>query len=238
MARVQKNHVLFWIFVGGWLGPVLCAMPSPKSISNDRLHPLARFLLPSLAALLLLAFAPRLQAATVILDAGHGGHDPGGIPGQRYVEKHAALRVTKLVQSRLKAAGHRVIMTRSADEFVELSKRVAISNKSPASAVFVSIHFNSSPNRDAHGIETYYHSQQSLPLARAIHQRVLRTTSEEDRNVRQARFYVLRNNRRIAALAELGFLTNEREGARVARSKEYCARLATAVADGILSVLR
>jgi N-acetylmuramoyl-L-alanine amidase len=181
---------------------------------------------------------PDAHAATVVLDAGHGGHDPGGVPGQRYIEKHAALRISKLVQARLKAAGHRVVMTRTSDTFVELSRRVAISNKSPANSVFVSIHFNSAPNRDAHGIETYYYDERSLPLAQAIHQRVLRASGEEDRNVRKARFYVLRNNRRIAALAELGFLTNEQEGGRVARSSEYGQRLAAAVADGILSVLR
>lgn len=190
------------------------------------------------ACLLLFAVAPSADAATVVLDAGHGGHDPGGIPGQRYLEKHAALRVAKLVQLRLRAAGHRVLMTRSTDVFVELSKRVAISNKSPANSVFVSIHFNSAPNRDAHGIETYYYDGRSLPLAQAIHSRVLRATGEEDRHVRQARFYVLRNNRRIAALAELGFLTNAQEGGRIARSNEYCLRLAAAVAEGILSVLR
>jgi N-acetylmuramoyl-L-alanine amidase len=186
----------------------------------------------------LLAAGGSLSAATVILDAGHGGHDPGGVPGQRYIEKHAALRIAKLVQARLKASGHRVLMTRTSDVFVELSQRVALSNRSPSNSVFVSIHFNSAPNRDAHGIETYYCDERSLPLAQAIHQRVLRATGEEDRNIRRARFYVLRNNRRTAALAELGFLTNAEEGGRIARSPEYCNRLATAVADGILSVLR
>jgi N-acetylmuramoyl-L-alanine amidase len=190
------------------------------------------------AWLLLVATAPGAKAATVVLDAGHGGHDLGGVPGQRYIEKHAALRIAKLVQARLKAAGHRVVMTRTTDVFVELSKRVAISNQSPANAVFVSIHFNSAPNRDAHGIETYYYSERSLPLAQAIHQRVLRASGEEDRYVRKARFYVLRNNRRTAVLTELGFLTNPLEGERVARSSDYSLRLAKAVSDGILSVVR
>jgi len=190
-----------------------------------------------LAGTLLWNSAIFAEAATVVLDAGHGGHDPGGVPGQRYIEKHAALRVAKLVQARLKAAGHRVVMTRTSDVFVELSKRVALANKSPANSVFVSIHFNSAPNRDAHGIETYYYDERSLSLAQAIHQRVLRASGEEDRNIRKARFYVLRNNRRTAVLAELGFLTNEQEGGRVARSSDYVQRLAAAVADGILSVL-
>jgi N-acetylmuramoyl-L-alanine amidase len=213
-------------------------MPFPKSPFQGWFKLVTRALLGRLSGALLCLLAAEAQGATVVLDAGHGGHDPGGIPGQRYVEKHATLRVTKLVQARLKAAGHRVLMTRTSDVFVELSKRVAFSNGSPANAVFVSIHFNSSPNKEAHGIETYYYNKRSLPLAQAIHRQVLRASGEEDRDVRHARFYVLRNNRRTAALAELGFLTNATEGARVAGSKDYCNRLAAAVADGILSVLR
>jgi N-acetylmuramoyl-L-alanine amidase len=204
---------------------------------SARFSRLLRIFAVLLAGTLLWNSAIFAGAATVVLDAGHGGHDPGGVPGQRYIEKHAALRVAKLVQARLKAAGHRVVMTRTSDVFVELSKRVALANKSPANSVFVSIHFNSAPNRDAHGIETYYYDERSLSLAQAIHQRVLRASGEEDRNVRKARFYVLRKNRRTAVLAELGFLTNEQEGGRVARSSDYVQRLAAAVADGILSVL-
>ena len=179
-----------------------------------------------------------VQAATVVLDAGHGGHDPGGIPGQRYSEKEAALRIAQLVQKRLKVRGHRVLMTRSSDEFVELSRRVAIANSAPANTLFVSIHLNSAPNRDAHGIETYHFDERSRRLAEAIHARVLKVTGEEDRFVRRARFYVLRYNRRPAVLAELGFLTNPAEGARIARSGAYREKLAGAVADGILSVAR
>jgi N-acetylmuramoyl-L-alanine amidase len=178
------------------------------------------------------------QAATVILDPGHGGHDPGGIPGQRYVEKRAALDIALRVRSLLKAAGHKVIMTRSSDEFVELSQRVALANRASSRAVFVSIHFNSAPNSEAHGIETYHYDARGKLLAEAIHGRVVAASGEEDRGVRRARFYVLRNNRRMAALVELGFLTNAVEGARVARSRAYCQKLASAVAAGVLSVVR
>lgn len=178
------------------------------------------------------------QAATIVLDPGHGGHDAGGIPGQRYVEKHAALDVALRVRAQLQAAGHHVVMTRSSDVFVGLAERVALANRASSKAVFVSIHFNSAPNADAHGIETYYSDARGARLASAIHQRVVAATGEENRGVRKARFYVLRYNRRTAALAELGFLTNSKEGARVARSSEYRQKLATAVAKGVLSVVR
>ena len=193
------------------------------------------------ASLLLLAgFGSCLSAgaATIVLDPGHGGHDPGGIPGQRVVEKRAALDVALRVRARLQAAGQKVIMTRSSDVFVELSQRVAAANRAPSKAVFVSIHFNSAPNSGAHGIETYHFDRRSARLAAAIHQRVVAATGEEDRGVRKARFYVLRYNRRVAVLAELGFLTNAQEGGRVARSSEYRQKLANAVASGVLSVVR
>lgn len=142
------------------------------------------------------------------------------------------------VRARLQAAGHTVVMTRSSDVFVELSRRVAISNRASSNAVFVSIHFNSSPNTDAHGIETYHYDSRGGVLAEAIHRRVLAASGEEDRGVRRARFYVLRYNRRPACLVELGFLTNAQEGARVGRSSAYRQQLANGVAAGIASVVR
>lgn len=198
-----------------------------------------RFLQGFFSAVLgVLFFVGSSQAATIVLDPGHGGEDAGGVPGQRYVEKRAALDVALRVGALLKAAGHQVILTRSSDVFVELSERVAIANRTSAKAVFVSIHFNSAPNVDAHGIETYYYNARGARLATAIHQKVVAATGEEDRGVRRARFYVLRHNRRTAALAELGFLTNPKEGARVERSKAYRQKLANAVAGAVLSVVR
>jgi len=190
------------------------------------------------ALLTALGLSLPLGAATIVLDPGHGGHDPGGIPGQRFVEKHAALDVALRVRARLQAAGQKVVMTRSSDVFVELSKRVATSSRAPSKTLFVSIHFNSAPNRAAHGIETYHFDARSARLAQAIHRRVVAATGEEDRGVRRARFYVLRANRRTAGLTELGFLTNPQEGGRVARSSEYRQKLANAVASGVLSMAR
>lgn len=174
-----------------------------------------------------------VYGGTVVIDAGHGGHDPGGIAGQRYPEKVAALDVALRVKARLLAAGHRVILTRSSDTFIELSRRVDFSNRSPRQAVFVSIHFNAAPNSDARGIETYYYSKQSEPIARSVHHRVVAASRSEDRGIRKARFYVLRYNRRPAILVELGFLTNPREGAQIFKSASHRQALANAVADGI-----
>ena len=79
---------------------------------------------------------------TVVIDAGHGGHDRGGIPGQRVAEKDMTLDVARRLRSVLSASGYRVVMTRSSDVFVPLGTRVAIAN-SYRNAIFVSVHFNS-----------------------------------------------------------------------------------------------
>lgn len=170
----------------------------------------------------------------IVIDAGHGGHDRGGMPGQRIPEKGYALDVAKRLDSIMRGAGYRTVMTRSSDVFVGLGTRVAMSNNLRG-AVFVSIHFNGARNYDAHGIETYYYGgRSSAALAAAIHRKVLAATGEEDRRVRSRGFFVLRRNRNTAVLCELGFLTN-RDEARKIGSSSYRQKLAEAVAAGIRS---
>ena len=90
-----------------------------------------------------------------MIDAGHGGYDRGGIPGQRVAEKEMTLDVAQRLKKMLTAAGYRVVMTRDSDVFVPLGTRVAIANSYP-NAIFVSVHFNSAKRSGAGGIETYF----------------------------------------------------------------------------------
>src|SRR5438477_13083926 len=91
------------------------------------------------------------DSLTVVIDAGHGGHDRGGIPGQRVAEKDMTLDVALRLRNILSANGYNVVMTRSTDVFVPLGGRVAIAN-SYRNAVFVCIHFNATPRSGASGI--------------------------------------------------------------------------------------
>ena len=80
--------------------------------------------------LCLCASAPPLEAqltrfTTVVIDAGHGGYDRGGIPGQRIPEKVMTLDVSQRLKPLLEKAGYRVIMTRDSDVFVPLPTRIA-----------------------------------------------------------------------------------------------------------------
>src|SRR5881275_452033 len=168
---------------------------------------------------------------TVVIDAGHGGHDRGGIPGQRIAEKDMTLDVAQRLKSVLSASGYRVVMTRDSDVFVPLPTRVAIAN-SYRNAIFVCVHFNSTQRRGAAGIETYFYSRDSLPLASAVHYYVAGGAPSSNRGVRRRGYYVLRKTNVPAVLVECGFLTNPTE-ASYAQTASYRQKLADEIAAGV-----
>ena len=109
-----------------------------------------------------------LGARRIVIDAGHGGHDPGTIGRAGLQEKDlvldVALRLERMIRSEL---GAEVIMTRSTDVFVELVERTAIANTKGAD-LFLSIHANASRNPRARGIETYFLNFAQDPHAEAV----------------------------------------------------------------------
>jgi N-acetylmuramoyl-L-alanine amidase len=92
----------------------------------------------------------------IVVDAGHGGHDPGAVGGRGTQEKDVVLDIALRLARRLRdELGLDVVLTRSKDVFLELQERTAIANQVGAD-LFVSVHANASLNRSASGIETYY----------------------------------------------------------------------------------
>lgn len=185
--------------------------------------------------LALLGLTNPLEAAkfsTVVIDAGHGGFDRGGIPGQRVSEKAMALDVAQRLAKKLRSAGYRVVMTRDSDVFLPLGERVRIAN-SYRDAIFVCVHFNSATRAGANGIETYYYSSQSAALAANIHRQVVAGTSTDNRGIRRRGYYVLRRAANPAVLVECGFLTNPSES-KLALQSSYRDRLARQIANGVM----
>ena len=170
-------------------------------------------------------------STVVVIDPGHGGFDRGGIPGQRVAEKTMNLDVALRLRQVLEATGYRVVMTRDTDVFVPLGTRVAIAN-SYRNAIFVCIHFNATSRSGASGIETYFYSSQSLPLASAIHYYVAGGAPSANRGVRRRGYFVLRRTNVPSVLVECGFLTNPTE-AQYAQNANYRQKLAEEIARGI-----
>jgi N-acetylmuramoyl-L-alanine amidase len=175
------------------------------------------------------------RPSVVVIDPGHGGHDRGGIPGQRLAEKVFTLDTAKRLARILRNdTAMKVVLTRDDDTFVSLEERTNIANQYAGhNALFVSIHFNAGRREGAYGIETYYNNQRGYRLAALVHPRVIQAMASIDRGVWHGSYRVLRKNRLPAILVECGFLTNPAEAARITGSHTR-GSLARAIADGIL----
>ncbi|TVP65448.1 MAG: N-acetylmuramoyl-L-alanine amidase [Nodularia sp. (in: Bacteria)] len=180
--------------------------------------------------------APQTRAV-VMIDPGHGGRDPGavGIGGLR--ESDVVLPISKRVAAILEQNGVQAVLTRDSDYFVSLQGRVNLAERANAD-LFVSIHANaiSMSRPDVNGLETYYF-QSGQSLARSIHSSILQNVTIRDRNVRQARFYVLRRSSMPSVLVEVGFVTGAEDAARL-RTTAYQNQMADAIARGILQHLQ
>ncbi|MEE6131856.1 SH3 domain-containing protein [Priestia sp. GS2] len=170
-----------------------------------------------------------LEKKLIVIDPGHGGHDPGAV-GQDELEKNLALRTAKLVAAQVESAGGTVLFTRSDDTFISLDGRTQISNASEADA-FVSIHYNAGSS-SATGIETYYYSARDQELAKYIQESMVQHTNMRDRGAHQANFYVLKHNNKRSVLVELGFVSNPTEEDRIA-TEQYQQQVSRGIAEGI-----
>lgn len=172
----------------------------------------------------------------IVLDAGHGGKDPGAV-GSGITEKQIVLEVAKRVETKLKAAGATVIMTRSGDTYPTLGDRVDLAKEKYAD-MFVSIHANSA-SPSANGAETFYDTSQNLngeeskKLASEIQKQIVALADMNDRGIKDNDFYVLRNNDMPSVLVELGFITNSGDLAKL-KSEKYYDLFAEAIYRGIV----
>jgi N-acetylmuramoyl-L-alanine amidase len=176
-----------------------------------------------------------VKGKLIVLDAGHGGSDPGA---QRsgVSEKDLTMQITNQLKKRLTQLGARVVMTRSDDTFVSLEDRVKITNENQPD-LFVSIHINAlESTASIYGIETYYQTEQSRALATAIHQQLVQGLGVPDRSVRKARFYVINHTPIPAILAEVGFISNQQERDNLG-SADYQVKIADSVSHGIVQYL-
>ena len=171
---------------------------------------------------------------TVVLDPGHGGHDPGAVGPTGLEEKMVALEIALGAERVLRARGVDVVLTRSDDRFIPLAERAAIANRLGAQC-FVSIHINSAPTPTAHGTETFAFRSGTPAerLARAIQDRLVAALRLRDRGVKFANFQVLRDTRMPAALSKSRSSTTPTRK-RCSAILIFVDSAATAIAQGII----
>ncbi|MEY5020019.1 MAG: hypothetical protein RLZ22_1107 [Verrucomicrobiota bacterium] len=168
---------------------------------------------------------------TVILDAGHGGKDPGAISKHTCEsEKDLTLDIAKRIKAEL--SGFKTILLRDHDHFIELDDRVTLANKR-GNAVLISIHFNSGPSQ-VRGPETYYWRVDSHGLATRL-QRAMASASPSEENNRglvRRRLRLTRNPEIPCVLIECGYLSHHAES-KLISSTAYRQKLASSIAKAI-----
>lgn len=192
----------------------------------------------------------------IMIDPGHGGNQPGTHSlTDNHFEKEYTLDWGRRLKKVLESRGWKVYLTRSGDQDITRSNRVALAEKAKAD-IFVSLHFNSSPHTEQSGIETYcttplgmsssltrgYEDDQNVfvanntfdslnfQFAMRLHESLVAATGAADRGVRRARFMtVLKDQKRPSVLIEGGYLSNAKE-ARLIANPAYRQKMAEAVA--------
>ncbi|RRJ66249.1 AMIN domain-containing protein [Paenibacillus oralis] len=170
----------------------------------------------------------------VVIDAGHGGTQPGATSITKRQEKDFTLAVALKVQALLEQETEfDFVMTRDSDVTLSLQDRVKIANDIGAD-VFVSIHGNSiDPPANPSGSETYYTREESIPLANVMHSHLVQATGLADRKVRYSSLHVTRETTMPAVLLEVGYLSNKND-----ESLMYTEELQQRVAEGIVAGIK
>jgi N-acetylmuramoyl-L-alanine amidase len=186
------------------------------------------------------------RAPIVVLDAGHGGTDPGA-SGASLKEKDVNLAVVLKAGQLLTAKGIRVVYTRTDDSTVGLIDRSDIANFYNAS-VFVSVHCNASTSPTPSGTETYCYYPDDNPqlymqkderynLALGLQQALVANLGLNDRGVKQSNLSVLRETTMPSALAELGFISTPSEEALM-QQQQFKDKAAQAIAAAIANYMK
>lgn len=186
----------------------------------------------------------------VVLDAGHGGDDPGKVGINGVEEKNVNLEITLLVKEYLEASDVKVVLTREEDKGLydagtnnkkaqDMKRRVEIF-ESAGAMLAVSIHQNSYPEEYVHGAQVFYYtgSEEGEKLAESIQACLIRLADPD--NTRQVKandsYYLLKKTGIPIVIAECGFLSNAEEAEKLCE-EDYQKKVAWAIHLGILQYI-
>lgn len=174
----------------------------------------------------------------IVIDAGHGGHDPGASHAAN-LEKNIALEASLQLKKKLENAGFKVYMTRERDNYVKLYDRAGIANQLNAD-LFISVHINAARSTTAQGIETLYapdSSRNNKAFADAVQSELIRATGAVNRGVvARPELVVIRETEMDAILLELGFISNPSDEQKLLTSS-YIETCAEAVLKGVIEFI-
>ena len=226
---------------------VLCGFGMPASATASSSAEASPDMLPPLKT--------KIKIPLIIIDPGHGGEDHGTVSRSGLTEKEVVLDMALRTEKYLKQIGFEVLMTRTTDQFIRLEDRVTFCEERRGD-LFLSIHANSAPNKQAVGFETFFHSpnmdvkgiekyggfltylsldskqKKSLKLAKLVQSEMEELTLAQNRGIKMAKFHVLKYSPVPAVLVETGFLSNPTE-ASLLNAPDYRDKIALALAQSI-----
>ena len=183
-----------------------------------------------------------LSSLVIVIDAGHGGYDPGARAGS-VDEADLNLAVAKKLKKILEASKAEVRMIREedidlADEDTtsrkrsDLKKRIEIINQEDV-LLFISIHMNTNSHHATHGSEVYYqdNNEYSRQLATLIQNRLKQVTNSKF-PVKSGNYYLLNNSKKPGVIVECGFMTNDTDLNNLLQEK-YQEDIAFGIYEGI-----
>ena len=183
------------------------------------------------------------KKVVVVIDAGHGGHDPGKVGVNDALEKDINLQIAEKVKKYLEKNEIEVVMTREDDvmedtKLEDMKKRVALINKTKP-VITVSIHQNSYSDPNVKGAQVFFFTGSEVSKeAASLMQEELRKIDSE--NIRQIKgnneFYMLKKTEVSTIIVECGFLSNPGEAEKLV-SEEYQEQMAQAICSGIMTWL-
>lgn len=190
------------------------------------------------------------DSVTVVIDAGHGGIDPGKIGINGTPEKDLNLSIARKVKAYLTAEDITVVMTRDTEDGLydanatnkkvqDMKRRIALIEET-APALTVSIHQNSYPEEYVHGAQVFYYSdsREGQLLAEKIQTRLISGVDPENkRQIKEnSSYYLLKKTKTPIVIVECGFLSNRAEAQKLC-SEEYQDEIAWEICTGILQYL-
>ncbi|MEA1960810.1 MAG: N-acetylmuramoyl-L-alanine amidase [Bacillota bacterium] len=196
------------------------------------------------------ALSYALGNMVIVIDAGHGGVDPGAIGPTNVLEKDVVLGISRILEDQLSKAGALIIPTRrydedlAGDEFTgtirqrkqeDMRSRVELANKENAD-LFISVHTNAETSRKWTGGQVFYDTghEESEKIAVAIQEALKKELKNTDRSARSANYYLMKNNNMPTIIIEVGFISNPQEE-KMLVTEAYQARIAHAICSGLVA---
>jgi N-acetylmuramoyl-L-alanine amidase len=190
--------------------------------------------------------APKdIYKSIVVLDAGHGGHDPGA-QNKGTNEKDLTFKIIYTLMKKYTSSNApdvKIYWTRTTDTFITLAKRAAFA-KSVSADVFISLHMNSASNSSANGTEVYYSVNNnnksfsgitSKKMASMFKTKLVTDLGTKSRGTKTAGYYVIKHNTVPAILIELGFISGSSDYKKLTNTA-FQEKAAKAIYDQIVSM--